>query len=422
MIRYQPQPASAYQARRSALAEKLPVGSMVIAVNADFFPTNADAHHPYIPNSDYFYITGLDQPGGIFWAFKSENSWTESIFIPEATPHSQLWEGEKYSKEKAQTLSGCRNIQWVSSWKDHLISSIFKAEHVYINLPSTVSGILTAPERLASEIANLYQRPVESLAFWTHTLRAIKDSNELETIRRAIAITQQAFEQTAPKIPHLHFEYEIEAELTYHFIKQGAQGHAFDPIIASGKNACTLHYTTNHAPLTPGDLVLLDFGANWGHYKADITRVLPVSGKFTSRQIAIYEAVHQVLEQSKASLQIGMTLGQWKGMAQNAMTEALVALGMIKDDAPDKSDQTKKWFPHSIGHHLGLDVHDPCPIDLPIQSGMVITCEPGLYIPEENIGIRLETDLYVTDHGIVDLGERIPLHWRDIERMTKRTT
>lgn len=421
MIRYQPFPSTIYQQRRAVLAERVPTGSIVVAMTADIFPSNADASHPFVPNSDFFYLTGLDQPDAVFWGIKSESGWTERLFIPESTPHSQLWEGEKYSKEQARALSGCMQIEWLSAWKSSLVDSIPTAKHIYLNLPTYGSAVETASERLADEITATFQRPVESLSRLVHTLRAIKDDHEIGALRHAIAITQQAFESTVPRIASCEYEYEIEAELIYHFTRQGAQGHAFEPIIAGGKNACTLHYTTNHARLNPGELLLLDFGAKWGHYNADITRVVPISGQFSPRQIQIYEAVHQVLEQSRESLKLGMTMGQWKKKAQAYMSEALVGLGLISVEAVEKEAQTKELFPHSIGHHLGLDVHDPCPMDIPIQPGMVLTCEPGLYLPLEQLGIRLETDLYVTANGIVDLGEQIPIHWQEIEKMTTQT-
>lgn len=422
MIRYQPLPASVYKTRRLALAQALPVGSLVIALSAEVFPANADANHTYIPNSNFFYLTGLDQPGSIFWGFKTEQGWQETLFIPACTPHTKLWEGEKYSTQQAQERSGCQDVRWVSAWTECLRQSVPAAQRVYINLPTHSVPLPTASERLAQEIRGTFQRSVESLAPVLQAFRARKDVEEIKAIRKAIDITRVAFEATVPKIPTLDFEYQIEAELTYHFIRQGAQGHAFEPIVAGGKNACTLHYTTNHARLQPGELVLLDFGANWGHYKADITRVVPISGKFSPRQIAVYETVLSVLDQSRQHLRPGITLNYWKEQAQKSMMEALVALGMISSDTQDPVAQTKKWFPHSIGHHLGLDVHDPCPSDLLIQPGMVLTCEPGLYLPEESLGIRLETDLYVSDDGIVDLGDTIPMDWREIEYLTKNLT
>lgn len=417
MIRYQPLPAELFKKRRQKLAKSMPDGSLVLLFSADQFPTNADAFHRYVPDSNFYYLTGLDQADGVYLGFKSNQSWVETLFIPESTPQSRLWEGEKHSVQTAQFQSGCDEIKWIGTWKDHLANLLPNSKHIYLNLPFYSRSVPTAAERWAVELEKMTQKPIDSISFWIAEQRAIKSTEEVEAIKRAIQITRDAFISTAPKVPSLEYEYQLEAELSYHFIRSGAEGHAFEPIIAGGIQACTLHYTTNHARLNAGELVLMDFGANWGHYKADITRVLPISGHFTDRQRTVYEAVYHVLNQSKKDLRIGTSLAEWKDSANRLMQDALISLGQISSKSKNPAAETKIWFPHSIGHHLGLDVHDPCPSTLPIQAGMILTCEPGIYLPEEKIGIRLETDLYVTDQGIVDLGEDIPLHWKDIEEL-----
>lgn len=417
MIRYQSLPAALYLSRRQKMAEVLPIGSFVIIVTADLYPMNADAFHRFVPDSNFYYLTGLDQPEGIYCGFKSENGWSEALFIPESNDHSRLWEGEKYSLLQARDLSNCQEIRFLTDWKPYLTQFLPKAQQVFLNLPLYSREVPTAAERWAKEIGNLTQKPVESISHWIFEHRAQKNTEEIQAIQKALQITREAFVKTVPNLPTFRYEYEIEAELTYHFLRQGAEGHAFEPIIAGGRNACTLHYTTNHDVLRENDLVLMDFGANWGHYKADITRVVPYSGRFTQRQKEVYEAVLDVLNQSKRTLKTGMALSDWKEGANQLMQDALLRIGLLSPTSSNKAFETKKWFPHSIGHHLGLDVHDPCPSSLPIQAGMVLTCEPGIYIPQENIGIRLETDLYVTDQGIVDLGEDIPIHWEEIEQL-----
>lgn len=426
MTKYSPLPAGFFRANREKLHRSLAPSSLVICFSNDVMPVNADAHYPFVQQSDLYYLTGIDQEDTVFLYYKNaEGNAVERLFIRESNEWITTWEGQKLSPNEAANLSGIalKNILVGEGWKDYLQAFLPNIQHVYINakeISVTVSP-KTRAEEFGKEISRLIHAPVLPLSDLTKPLRTCKSNVEVDTIRKAIEITHQAFVFACKQVKTSTFEYEIEAALTYKMLQLGAERHAFQPIIAAGASANVLHYVTNHQKLNQGELILMDFGASYANYKADITRCIPVSGRFSERQKEVYTAVLTLLKQCIAELKVGNSVQEWKLFAEEMVAEQLLILGLLQNeermDELKKKATVKKYFPHSIGHHLGLDVHDVCDYSLKFEEGMVLTCEPGIYIREESIGIRLETDVFITSRGPIDLGVNIPIEINDIEKL-----
>jgi Xaa-Pro aminopeptidase len=426
-MRYTPITKRLYIKNRSKLASLLKSKSLAVFNSNDIFPTNADGTMSFRQNNDLFYLSGIDQEETILVLSPEhpDPKFREILFIKETNEHIAVWEGQKLNKNEAREASGIETIYWTSEFETIFNQLIFEAGNIYLNTNEHIRSdnkVQTREDRFINWCKEKYPlHNYERVAPYMHDIRAIKEQEEVDQIQRACNITKLAFERilkfTKPGVK----EYEIEAELWHEFIRNGSRGPAYQSIIASGKNACVLHYIDNNKTCRDGDLLLLDIGAEYGNYNADLSRTIPVNGRYTNRQKAIYNAVLRVFKTAKQMLVPGNTLNNLNKEVGLIMQKELIELGVLNKDKVKSQDPTsplyKKYFMHGTSHHLGLDVHDVGDRNRPFESGMVFTCEPGLYIPEENIGIRIENDILISSNGPIDLMQHIPIEIEEIEEI-----
>jgi Xaa-Pro aminopeptidase len=426
-MKYQPIDSQLFIENRKRLIAQLNPNSIAVFVSNDEVPRSADANYFWRQNPDLFYLTGIDQEKTILILFPDcpNPKQREVLFIRKTNEHIAIWEGHKYTKEEAKAASGIENIQWTDQFDSIFHVLMTYADTIYLNLNEHDRASTTVPYhelRFARQVKEWYPvHKVERMAPIMHRLRSIKSSIEIEIMQKACNITEKAFRRVLQFTKPNVMEYEIEAEIIHEFIRNGATGHAYTPIIASGKNACVLHYIDNNQKCKDGEVILLDFGAEYANYNADLSRSIPVNGKFTDRQRAVYNAVLRVMKFAKSKLVAGNTIETYHSEVGMVMEEELIRLGLldtqeVKNQNPDKP-LYKKYFMHGTSHYLGLDVHDVGYRFATMQAGMVFTCEPGIYIPEEGLGIRLENDILITDSGNLDLMANIPLEAEEIEQL-----
>jgi Xaa-Pro aminopeptidase len=388
-------------------------------------PTNADGTMGFRQNSDLFYLSGLDQEETLLILYPDapEAQWREIAFVRETSELIAIWEGHKYTKEEAISVSGIKNIQWTSNFDSLLKTLIYSADHLFLtdneHLRNT-SAVQTQNARLGISLRELYpNHAIGRLAPILSDLRMQKEPEELQALQIACDITEKGFRRvlnfTKPGVT----EYEIEAEFIHEFTRNRSEGFAYTPIIASGANACVLHYIDNALPCKDGDMLLLDVGASYANYNADMTRTIPVNGRFSPRQKQVYQAVHAVLDYATEIMQPGVFWVDYQKEVERFMEGQLIDLGLFSHADVEKQNPAnplfKRYFMHGVAHHLGLDVHDVWDKYKPFQEGMVLTCEPGIYIQEEGLGIRLENNLVIQKGKNTNLMKNIPLHWEEIE-------
>jgi len=429
-MKYQPLTKDLYIRNRAKLVSKLMKNALAVLHANDIMPTNADGTMRFRQNNDLFYLTGIDQEETILLICPDfpDPSMREILFLRETNDHIAIWEGHKYTKEEAQEASGIENIQWLSNFDQVLNTLIHLSEHVYLNTNEHLRADVQVQSRDARFIQQCKDRyPLHHyhrLAPVMHDLRAVKENEEIQQMQIACDITEKGFRRILSFVKPGVMEYEIEAEFIHEFIRNRSKGFAYEPIIASGKNACVLHYIENNRPCQDGDLLLLDVGAEYGNYNADMTRTIPVNGRFTSRQKDVYQAVLRVHRGAADILRPGVNIQEYHKEVGLMMQSELVSLKLI--DQTDIKNQDPKWpaykkyFMHGTSHHLGLDVHDVGTMHFPITPGMVFTVEPGIYIPEESIGIRLENNIVIQENGYTDLMRNIPIEAEEIEELMKR--
>ena len=422
-------PADLFISNRARLTRLLPPNSLAVLNANDIPPTNADGSTTAIPNSDLFYLTGVDQEQSILLLYPEadDEKQRELLFLREATPENERWEGHKLTKEEAQAKTGIQRVHWLSEFPRLFHRLMCESEHVFLNSNEHKRAVIEVESREARFVADTLRRyPLHDyhrLAPLLHHLRAVKSDPELGLIRRACDVTASAFARVLRFVQPGVGEWEVEAEFAHEFIRHRCR-FAYQPIIASGPNACVLHYISTAAICQKDSLLLLDVAASSLNYNADMTRTIPVSGRFTPRQKQVYDAVLRVHRQSVASLRPGKKIKDWQKEAEQMTEKELVDLGLltmrkIKRQDPD-NPALKKYFMHGVGHPLGLDVHDVGLTTLPIQAGWVMTVEPAIYLPEEGFAVRLENDVHVTAEGPVDLMADIPLEAGEIEDLMAR--
>jgi Xaa-Pro aminopeptidase len=417
-----------FTANRERLKQLLPPRSLAVVNTNDLPPTNADGSLPLVVNSDIFYLTGVEQEQSILVLNPDaeDPKHREILFLREASPENELWEGHKLTKAEARELTGIETIHWLPEFSRLFHRLMCAAEHVYLNTNEHNRAVIEVESRDARFIAEVKKNyPLHDyrrLAPLLHQLRAVKSEAEVALIQEACDVTKAAFERVAKFTKPGVAEYEIEAEYAHEFIRRRSR-FAYPPIIATGLNACCLHYTVNSATCRAGELLLLDVAAACNNYNSDLTRTIPVSGRFTPRQKKIYNAVLRVLRGSIKNLRPGKMPRDWQKEAEQLMEKELVDLGLLtvrdlKKQSHD-SPALKKYFMHGIGHSLGLGVHDVVAPYQPFQAGWVMTVEPGIYIPEEKLALRLENNVLITENGTVDLMAHIPIEAGDIEALMK---
>lgn len=414
-MRYQRASAAHFVARRKKLLADLPEGALVLFAGNDLLPSNADGTFGFVQNTSYFYLTGIDQEEGFLLL---EKGGEEILFLTETSAHIRIWEGDKLSKAQASEVSGIARVEWLDRFWEVLESKVGAELYCYVD-ETQVERFPSFRSRSSWLLATLKEKypslEIKNPAPLLYAQRMVKDNAEIEAMQTAIATTYAGFKRAAAFLkPGVH-EFEVEAELSHEFMRRRSRFHAFPPIVASGANACVLHYVDNHAVCKDGDLLLMDFGAEYGNYRADMTRVLPVNGKFSPRQAEVYSAVLRMFKHLRELMVVGNTVIQLKAEAMNFLRGELVNLGLIKAGAGPSAAQA--YLPHGVSHSLGLDVHDVGEKKTMFAPGMVFTLEPGIYIREEGIGIRLENDILITAGGPVDLMAHVPIEIEDVENL-----
>jgi Xaa-Pro aminopeptidase len=412
---------------RKRFASLLKPNSLAVFNSNDILPTNADGSLKFKQNSDLFYLSGIDQEESILVIYPDAKDGVhkEVLFLKETNEHIAIWEGHKLTKTEATAVSGIQKIYWLSEFKTVLRSLLAEAENIYLNTNEHVRAVVETETREARFVKwcmneyplHHYQRSAPLM----HNLRAIKQDIEIELIQQACNITEKGFRRLLNFIKPGVWEYEIEAELIHEFTRNRSNGFAYTPIIASGLNSCVLHYIDNSLQCKDGDILLLDVAAEYANYNSDMTRSIPVNGKYTPRQKDVYNAVLRVMKSATKMLVPGTLMADYQKAVGQLMEEELIKLNLLSTDDVKKQNPDaplyKKYFMHGTSHYLGLDVHDVGNRYRKFEAGMVYTCEPGIYIREESIGIRIENNILITDNGPKDLMANIPIEAADIEAL-----
>ena len=429
-MRYGPIAPELFSENRRRFRELLPPQSLAIFNANDILPTNADGTLALRQNNDLFYLSGVDQEESILVIYPDAalEKHREILFLKETSEHILVWEGYKLTKDEARAVSGVPTIMWLDAFPAVLAALMNEAEYVYLNSNEHIRAVVEVETRDARFVQDLQRRyPLHQYrraAKLLHQLRAIKSPEEIQLMRRAAEITGNAFRRLLGFVRTGVWEYEVEAEILHEFVRSGSRGPAYGSIIGSGESATILHYVSNDRQCQAGDVLLLDFGAEYANYAADLSRSIPVSGTFTERQRQVYEAVLWVFKFAKSRLVVGHLIEDYHKEVGVAMEQELIKLDLLKAEEVKNQDPDaplyKKYFPHGTSHYLGLDVHDVGYKYRKFEAGMVYTCEPGIYIREEKLGIRLENDILITPTGNEDLMADIPLEIADIERLMRK--
>lgn len=417
-----------YIANRKKFTEKMTANTLAVFNSNDIFPISADSTMPFQQHRDILYLSGVDQEESILVLFPnaSNPAHQEVLFLKETSDLIAVWEGEKLTKETAFLTSGIKTVYWLQQFPTIFKQMMAEAQGVYLNTNEHLRAnteVETREDRFIKQVKQDYPaHQVHKSAPIMHKIRSIKEAVELELMQRACKITEAGVRRLLAFIKPGVWEYEIEAELAHEFLRNRSKGFAYTPIVASGKNACVLHYIENNQQCQEGDVILLDVGAEYANYASDLTRCLPVNGRFTARQKAVYNAVLHVKNEAQKLLVPGTLMAEYHKQVGTLMEEQLVGLGLISMEDIKNQDPNwpayKKYFMHGTSHFLGLDTHDVGLWHEPISAGMVFTCEPGIYIPEEGLGIRLEDDLVVQSSGApFNLMGDIPIEAEAIEEL-----
>ncbi|HMU68479.1 MAG TPA: aminopeptidase P family protein [Chitinophagales bacterium] len=408
-MKYLPIDSQLFVQNRKQYTSHLKPNSIAIFNSNDEMPFNADQTHPWKQNSDIFYLSGIDQEETILLIYpESPNpKYREALFLKKTNEHIAIWEGHKYTEAEARAASGIETIHWVEDFNTVFPMLMNHAEHVYLNTNENDRASIKVPTRDTRFIEETklrfpmhkYERSAPIMA----KLRTVKSIWERDLMQIACDITNKAYRRVLNFVKPGVMEFEIEAEIQHEFLRNRGTRPAYGSIIASGPSACVLHYVDNNLRCNDGDLLLMDFGVEYANYCADLTRTIPVSGKFTQRQKDVYNAVLRVQKKAIDMMHIGMILKDFNAEVGKVMESELLGLGLIsKQDIADQNPEWpafKKYFMHGTGHFLGLDVHDIGDHYQPIPAGAVLTCEPGIYIREEGIGIRIENDIMLMPDG-----------------------
>ena len=404
--------------------------SLAIFHSNDIYPTSADGIMPFKQATDIFWLSGVDQEDSVLVIFPDakRNEDKELLFLTETNDLIAVWEGEKLTKSEAFEVSGIKTVYWLSEFDTIMKSLMSQTENVYLLTQEHLrrnTPVQTREMRLNAELRIIYpNHNYKRSAPYLNKLRSVKTALEIEVMKIAAEITAAGFNRVLKFLKPDCWEHEIEAEFIHEFVKRRSRGFAYSPIIGSGSNACVLHYLENNKQCISGDLVLIDVGAEYANYACDVTRCFPVNGKFTDRQREVYESVLRVQKSSIELLKPGAILSEYHKRVGDFMTKELINLNLLTQEEVDNQNPSwpvyKKYFMHGTSHYLGLDVHDYGLWDgSPMEAGMVFTCEPGIYIPEEGIGIRIEDDILITSNGYINLTKEIPKEVSEIEAAMK---
>ncbi len=426
-MRYLPINNKLFKNNRNKFREQLPPNSAAIFFSNDQQPRNGDQYYPYRQQSDFFYLTGIDQEKSILIIAPDMKTkkLREMLFIIKTNEQIAIWEGHKYTISESKDVSGIDNVMWLEDYEMLYREVMMVTNDIYLNrneYPKFFPEVEDRNQRLGAELKirfplHKYHRSAPILT----NLRLIKSEHEIELLDTACQITNAAFRRVLSKISPGDYEFDVEAEITHEFLKNRANGHGYAPILASGSNSCVLHYIENDKECKDGELILFDFGAEYANYSADMSRTIPVNGKFSDRQRDCYNVVLNVIKEAMKLYIPGNTINIVNEKVNGLMEAEMVKLGLFSNEDIKKQNSDfplfKKYFMHGTAHFLGLDVHDVGDKEEPFKPGMVLTCEPGLYIREENIGIRLENNMLITETNPINLMQDIPIEIEDIEQI-----
>lgn len=429
-MKYLPLNPDIFIQNRKRFTDKMEKNSIAIFNSNDELPMNGDALHPFKQNADLYWLTGVEQEETMLVLFPDnpDPKYREVLVLVRPNELKEKWDGHRLTASEGQNISGIKTIVWLDVLDGMLQPWIHLADTIYLNTNENDRKSNLVPVRdyrFAKEMrrrypAHNYHRSAKILK----ELRAIKTSLEIEVMQKAIDITEVAFRRLLQFIRPGVFEHEIEAEIYHSFLSQRATGPAYGSIIASGDRARTLHYVSNNQECKDGELLLMDFGASYGNYAADLTRTVPVNGKFGRRQRTVYNACLHLHQYAASILKPGISIIDYTEKVGDEATEVFQKIGLlrksdVKNEDPDNRAY-RKYLYHGISHHLGIDVHDLGTRTEPIKAGMVFTIEPGIYIEEERMGIRIENNFWITRNGNKDLMKNIPITADDIESLMKK--
>lgn len=428
-MRYKPLSADFYIRNRQNVINEIEEGSLVLLTSHDEYPRCGDTTFPFRQNSELLYLTGIDQEETLLAMapWHPNPAYREILFIKNPSPEMVIWFGHRLSKEDATQISGIKQVIFTENFESVLQDLMVNTRRVYMHLPESPRMKMVHPTqefRLAERLRKEYPlHEFRRLAPILYPLRSVKHHEELDAMKHACQITEKAFARALKAVKPGKYEYEIEAEMTYEMIKNGASGHSFAPIIASGNDTCILHYIKNDKVMKDGDLLLMDFGAEYANYAGDASRTIPVNGKFSPRQKQVYNAVLSIYKETIPLFKPGMNIHKINDFVFKRMDEELIKLGLYTAEDVAKQNPEmplfKKYYMHNTSHFIGLDVHDVGQRDWTFEPGMVLSCEPGIYIAEEGIGVRIETDVVVAENPI-DLMADMPVEVEEIEELMSK--
>ncbi len=429
-MRYDPVSSELFVENRKRLIAHLKLNSICIIHSNDVMPTNADGSMPFRQNNNLLYLSGIDQEESILVLFPKarRKEDREILFVRETNEHIAVWEGGKLTKQAAREYSGIERVEWTSQFDSVLRTLSAQAEYIYFESNEhhrSDSPVETRNDRFVKRCREMFPlHKYERLAPLLSELRMKKHEVEIEIIRKACAITKAGFLRVLDFVKPGVGEWEIEAEFAHEFLRRKSKGFAYTPIIGSGSASCILHYIQNNRVCRDGDILLMDVAAEYANWNSDLTRTIPVNACFTDRQRAVYSAVLTIFKQACAILKPDLDPVEYQNRIMEVTGEELVKLKLIKasdlKDPQSAKAAVKKYFMHSTSHHLGMDVHDVCLPGSVYEVGNVLTVEPGIYIPEEKIGIRLENDVWLSPDGLVDLMKDIPIEAEEIEELMNK--
>lgn len=411
---------------RAKFIAQMKSNSIAVFNSNDVFTTGADSTLPFHQHRDIFYLSGVDQEESILVLFPSaiNPKHREILFVTETNDHIAIWEGAKLTKEQATVTSGIETVYWLSDFEKVFFDLMTESETIYFNTNEHYrqSVVLeTREDRFIKKVKENFPAHNWAKSFpILQEIRGVKEQEEIDLIQTACSITEKGFRRILDFVKPGVMEYEIEAEYMHEFLRNRSKGFAYTPIVGSGYNACVLHYIENNQICKSGDMLLMDVGAEYANYSSDMTRTIPVSGKFTDRQRAVYNAVNNVKDAATNMLIPGTIWAEYHKEVGKVMTSELLGLGLIDKADVQNEDPNwpayKKYFMHGTSHHMGLDTHDYGALKTPMKANMVFTVEPGIYIPEENMGIRLEDDVVIQETGSpINLMKNIPILAEEIE-------
>lgn len=423
-LRYCPIPAAFYSSRRKKLAAQLPAGSLVIIHSNDIYPTNQDGTFAHHQNANFFYLTGIEQEESILLMQVGENGVHEAcLLLRETNDKIAIWEGARLSQTEGQELSGIEDVRWTTQYQSLLAQWVPAAKSIACEGAAQqrkYSPVETRNARMSAALLSSYpEASMQSIYEILTEMRFVKSPAEIEQLRRACKTTGEGFIELLAQIKIGMGEWEIEGHLSSNYTRRRSRKFSFTPIIASGADSCVLHYNSNHKNVEEGSIILLDLGAEYGGYAGDMTRTIPANGKYSERQAAVYNACLAVHKYAKTIMRPGVLKNDYEQQIRGFMGQQLLGLGLISqaeiDENPSNPPAVLRYFMHGTSHSLGLDVHDVCPSNPRFAAMQVWTIEPGIYIKEEGIGVRIETDVVIHEDHVEDLLDFVPIEVAEIE-------